>query len=134
MSTSLCRSCGERIDDSEKFCPKCGTKNFNNAEALDELAESSVEVHKAARKFVGGFHTVTLIFGLILFVVGIALLVANGGNTLLLPEAFICTLSAGVAAVFSVIGLTRKEDTLKICGISLLVSVGSLLFLLYLMM
>ena len=134
MGSSLCRTCGERLDDTQKFCPKCGAKNFNNDEALEELAESAVQTQKAAGKFVGGFHAVTLIFGLIFAVIGIVMLVLNMDDVLLLPESFICAVSGGVCAVFSMIGLARKEDTMKVCGISLLIAIGSTLFLAYLMM
>ena len=134
MGTSLCSTCGERLDDSQKFCPKCGAKNYKNVEAQEELIENAVQTKKAAGKFLGGFHAVTLIFGLIFAVAGIVLTVLNMDDVLLLPESFICAVGGGVAAVFSIIGLARKEDTMKVCGISLLIAGGSALFLAYLMM
>ena len=125
METWLCNTCGTRIDASVRTCPTCGALNPHNEEIIAEVVQQVVQENKAARKFSAGFSVVSLIVGIALFIIHIVLLV-SGGPFFLTWQLFVGAVAGGMAAVFSIIGLTKNEGVGKLVLISCAVSLWML--------
>ncbi len=127
MASHLCPTCGGRVNDEDTSCPVCGALNYQNREVLQSAVEGLVQENKSIKKFSRGFCTVFLILGLVLGAANLAMVFAAEYGFMKV-DSFIGAVAGAVAAVFSIIGMTRSEDVSKIVAIS----TGASLFLLLL--
>ncbi|MFM5882737.1 MULTISPECIES: zinc ribbon domain-containing protein [Methanobrevibacter] len=57
MSEKICSNCGNKVDGSANFCPKCKSQSFRN---INEVAKpKSGVVHKLFYKYQGGYFAVS---------------------------------------------------------------------------
>ena len=124
MNTYLCKRCGCRLDETMRTCPTCGALNIINSEVLAEEVKQIEHQQKEIKKFSMGFLTVSLIIGLILFIVNISLFISDSSMGIF---GFIGAVSGGLAFVCSIISMTRIESAGKIIAISISISVWFLI-------
>lgn len=129
MNTFLCNTCGERIDETVRNCPRCGAVNYNCKEVRDVNAAVIMKTVADARKYHIGMKIASLILGFIFMIVGFVLisLGLEEEYMFIVFDAFMCTLGGACAVVFSIIGLTRKEFTTVVSSIALGVSLFSII-------
>ncbi len=116
--TWLCERCGQRLDATMRTCPTCGAPNPGNQQVMNQYVQQVQRENRAVKSFSAGFSIVTLILGILLLLVHMVLLV-SGPPIYLVWEAFAGAVSAGMMAVFSIIGLAKNEGVGKavmICG------------------
>lgn len=83
---------------------------------MAQFSQQMYQQNRATNSFSVGFSVVTLIIGIILFLVHMVLLVM-APPIYLLWEVFVGAVSAAGAAVFSIIGIAKKEPVFKVVGI-----------------
>lgn len=129
MNAFLCNTCGERIDETVRNCPRCGAINYNCKDVRAVNAAVVMKTVADARKYNVGMKIATLIFGFVFMIVGFVLIFCGLEEEymFIVLDAFMCTLGGACAVVFSIIGLTRKEFTIVVSLIALGVSLFSII-------
>ena len=65
---AFCQKCGSQIGDQQKFCPKCGEKQFIDSTPVSapaQVASSNLVVEKPAQPYRKGFMTASNILSMI---------------------------------------------------------------------
>ena len=65
---AFCQTCGSQIGDQQKFCPKCGEKQFIDSTPVSapaQVASSNLVVEKPAQPYRKGFMTASNILSMI---------------------------------------------------------------------
>ena len=118
VSSRLCDRCGRRLDNTMANCPDCGAPNLGNPQVAAQFAHQVYAQNRSVKSFSIGFSVVSLIVGILLFLVHIVLLTMDPPSYLIW-EVFVGAASAAMIVVFSIIGLAKKEPVTKaivICG------------------
>ena len=130
QSTWLCNQCGFRLNSTHLTCPVCGAANPGNPQVMSQFSQQMYQQNRATKSFSVGFSVVTLILGIILCLVHMVLLFMDP-PIYLLWEVFVGAVSAAGAAVFSIIGMAKKEPVFNAVGICCGISVWMLFMYLF---
>ena len=131
QSTWLCSQCGYRLNSSHRVCPVCGAMNPGNPQVMAQVSQQMYQQNRATKSFSTGLCVATLIVGIILCLVHMVMLIMDP-PVYLIWEVFVGAVSGGAAAVFSIIGIAKKEPVFNIVGICCGISVWMLFMYLFL--